>query len=269
MTILLLEFRTMRKSVLLWTCSIGCVILLMLAFYPSMRTEAMQAITNAKLDSIDPAILAAMGLQEIPDFTIITNFFGYILQFITIALMVFITQQAAALLIKEESEGTIEFLYSKPVSRSAILIQKAVALMLLFVGMLVVFTIVTIIGYLLFSDYSFAKSMAESILFYSGIFFVGCIFSAVGLLVSTIMRNARSASAFTIGIVFGTFVVGATSAVIKELSFLQYFSPMDWIKAQKLLYTGLQPMEWIIGITLILGCPLLAWFRYRKKDLLV
>lgn len=269
MNILLLELRNMRKSVLLWTLSISCVILLMLAFYPSMKTEAMQAIANAKLDSIDPAILAAMGIQEIPDFSIITNFFGYILQFITIALMVFITQQSSTLLIKEESEGTIEFLYAKPVSRTDILLQKSIAHILLFLMMMIFFIVITTAGYLIFSDYSFTKSLMECLILYGSILFVGFIFSSVGLLVSTIMKSTRSSAAYTIGIVFGTFVVGATSAVVKELEFLRYFSPMDWIKAQKLMHSGLLPMEWAIGISIIVICPLLAWLRYRRKDLLL
>ncbi|MEA4921430.1 MAG: ABC transporter permease subunit [Clostridiaceae bacterium] len=269
MSIFLLEFRNIRKSVLTWTLSVGSIIFLMLAFFPSMKTEAMQAIANAKLDSIDPAILAAMGIKEIPDFTIITNFFGYILQFITLALMVFATHQAVSMLIKEESDGTIEYLYSKPVSRDNILTQKIAAHVVSFCLMLLVFIVITISGYLAFSDYSFTKSLKESLIIYGGILFVGLIFSSVGFLASSLIRSSRSSAAITIAIVFGTFVLGATSAVVKELDFLVYFSPMDWIKAQKLLSDGLKPAEWVIGVGLILICTLCAWARYRRKDLLV
>lgn len=269
MTVFLLESRNIRKSAIAWVLSVSAVILLMLAFYPSMKSEAMQALANAKLDSIDPAVLAVMGIHEIPDFTIITNFYGYVLQFINLALMVFVTHQTVALLVKEESEGTIEYLYAKPVSRETILVQKSAAHLASFVSMLLVFTVVTIVGYLAFSDFSLGQSIRENAILYGSVLFVGLIFSAVGLLASALVRSNRSAAAITIAIVFGTFVLGAVSEVVKGLDFLVYLSPMDWIKVQKLMSVGIRPAEWAIGIGLILVCPLLAWLVYRKKDLLI
>lgn len=268
MSIFWLELRMLRKSVLAWTVCVSGVILLMLAFYPSMKTEAMQALANAKLDSIDPAVLAALGLSEIPDFSVVTNFFGYVLQFITLALMVFASHQAVALLVKEESDGTIEYLYAKPTSRLNILLQKSAAHILSLCMMLAGFFIVTVAGYLSFSDYSLMESLGESLLFYSSILFIGLIFSAVGLLASALIRSSRSAAAITIGIVFGTFVLGAASAVVKELDFLIYFSPMDWIKSHKLMTVGIRPAEWAIGLSLIAASSLLAALYYRRKDLL-
>ena len=73
----------------------------------------------------------------------------------------------------------------------------------------------------------------------------------------------------TIFIVFGTFVLGILSAVIDKLNFLIYFSPMDWIKTEKLMSEGILTPEWIIGGVLIIGCILTAFIRYRRKDLLV
>ncbi len=248
MTIFRLELRNLKKSLLAWALSVGAFIFLMLAFYPSMRTDAMQSIANTKLDAIDPAILAAMGLAEIPNFTIITNFFGYVLQFITLALMVFVVQQSATLIIKEESEGTIEYLYAKPVSRNEILIQKSLAHLFSLLALLVALTMVTLISYLVFSDYSFAQSLNECLIVYGGVLFVSLIFSALGLLASVLVKTSRSGATVTVAIVFGTFVLGVTAAVVKKLDFLIYFSPMDWIKSQKLMGTGIQPFEWLIGL---------------------
>ncbi len=269
MTVFLLELRNLRKSVLAWTLSVSVVIMLMLAFYPSMKTEAMQAIANAKLEGIDPALLAVLGLQEIPDFTVITNYFGYVLQFITLALMVYAAHQTVSLLVKEETDGTIEYLYAKPVTRDGILFQKYLAHLVLFFGMMVVFAAVTVLGYVMYSDFSFGESVREALILYGAVFFVGLIFSAAGLFASALIRSSRQASGVTIAIVFGTFVLGAMSAAVKKLDFLIYFSPMDWIKVQKLMGEGIRPAEWLIGAALIVICPLAAWMRYRRKDLSV
>lgn len=269
MTVFLLEIRNLRKSAFAWALSISAVIFLMLTFFPSMQTEAMQALSNAKLESIDPALLAALGMKEIPDFTVITNFFGYVLQYIILAFMVYVTHQTVGLLVKEESDGTIEYLYAKPVSRKTILLQKYGAHCVLLALILMVFALVSLIGYLLFSKFTFAQSLQENAINYGAALFVSLVFSAIGLLASSLVRSTRSAAAITIGVVFGTFVIGALSKVVKGLDFLIYLSPMDWIKTQKLMSIGLTPAEWAIGFAILIGCPLLAWAQYRKKDLLV
>ena len=96
----------------------------MLLFYPSMKNESMKALAGAKLEGMNPALLEAVGLSRVMDFTVITNFFGYVLQFITLAIMILVTQRAVGILSREEAEGTIEYLSSKPVSRWEIFYQK-------------------------------------------------------------------------------------------------------------------------------------------------
>ena len=268
MSIFCLELRTSRRSALLWTLFIGAVILLLLSFYPSMKTEAMQALADAKLENISPAVLAVLGLAAIPDFTVITNYFGYVLQFIVLAFAVFAVNSAVRLLVKEEGEGTVEFLYSKPVSRTDIFIQKVLSHLALCTAMVLCFAAVTVTGYMLFSDFRFAEAVRESLIFYSAVLFIAAVFSSVGFLVSAVLKNSRSSSGAAIGIVFGTFVLGAVSAAAERFAFLIYFSPMDWIKVQKLMTGGIRPAEFITGIIICIVCPAAAYRFYMKKDLL-
>ncbi len=269
MNVLLLELRNLRRSAVTWTIAVGCVIFAMLAFFPSLQTESMQSLASAKLEGVDPALLAALGLEQLPDFTKITDFFGYVLQFIVLAVMVFATQQAVNLLVKEETDGTIEYLYAKPVSRREIFFQKVFALLLLFTLMLAIFSVITVFGYLSFSDFNFTEAVRESATFFSAITFVGLVFMSIGILLSSLIRSAKSALSATISIVFGTFVLGVLSAVVNKLDFLIYASPMDWIKTQKLLSEGIRAPEWIIGVVVVAGCITAACLRYNKKDFLV
>ena len=269
MTVFLLEWRNLRRSILSSTVTICAVILLMLLFFPSMQTESMKALAGAKLEGIDPAILEALGLTNMMDFTVITNYFGYVLQFITLAVMVIVTQRAVGLLSKEEADGTIEYLYSKPVSREEIFINKTLALLASLLIMTVLFIVVTVAGYLLVTDYGFQKAVREASVFYGSILFVGMVFSAVGVLVSAFLSGGKGTGGISIGIVFGTFILGIASLTVKKLDFLIWFSPMDWIKAHKLMTGGILPEEWAVGIAVIFMCTAAAWAFYRKKDLLV
>ena len=269
MNVFFLELRNLRKSAFISTLSISGVIFALLAFFPSMQTEAMQTLAGAKMEGIDPSLLAALGLSVLMDFSVITNFFGYVLQFITLAMMVIITQQAVGLFIKEETEGTIEYLFSKPISRAELFMQKGLAHFVLFLCMDLAWAIVTVIGYLLFSNYGLPAAIKEATIFFSAIFFVGLVFSAVGVLVSTLLKSGKSTSGITTAIVFGTFLLGMMSVTVSGLDFLIWFSPMDWIKSDKLMREGILWQEWLVGIGVIVCTTMAAGIQYRRKDLLV
>ena len=267
--IFMLETRNSRKGTIMWTIIISAVILFLLAFFPSMQTESMQRLSGAKMEGIDPAVLAALGVDKLIDFTVVTNYFGYVLQFIILAIMVYVTQRAVSLLVKEETDGTIEYLYAKPISRYEIFFGKLLSNLFMYVTMLTVFAVVTVIGYLLFSDFTLGQSIKEALIFYGAILFVGIVFMSAGIFLSSLMKSSKGTSGITTAIVFGTFVLGMMSALIKGLDFMIYFSPMDWIKTQKLMADGILPGEWIVGIAVIAGCVSAACVKYGKKDFLV
>jgi ABC-2 type transport system permease protein len=270
MKVFLLELRNIRKSLLGWTISVAGVILLILAFFPSMKSGSMRQLAEAKLEGVDPALLAALGFGGvIPDLTVITNYFGYVLQFITLAIMVFVVQKAVNMLIREETEGTIEFLYGKPVSREEIFFQKLLALFAAFAAFLLVLGIVTAAGYLAFSDYGFKETIKDISIMYGGVLYVGVVFLSIGTLFSVLIPSSRSSSAVTISIVFGTFILGVMSVVVDKLDFLLYFSPMDWIKTAKLLSEGIAAEEWAVGISTAVLSVASALYLYTKKDMKV
>ncbi|MDL2324274.1 ABC transporter permease [Ruminococcaceae bacterium OttesenSCG-928-A16] len=269
MNIFLLEVRNLRRSALTGALSISGVIIVLLAFFPAMQSESMQALAGAKLEGIDEAVLQAVGLSVMFDFSVITNFFGYAIQYVTLAIMVLIVQRAVALLIKEETDGTIEYLCAKPVSRDDIMLQKLLAHLVLVVCTMAVYAVVTVASYLAVSDFTFSQAVKEVSIIFGAMLFVALVFSAIGVLASTLIKSSRGVAGVTVGLVFGTFVLGILSVVIPKLDFLLWLSPMDWVKTEKLMSEGILVQEWIVGFAVIVCGIGAAWLRYRKKDLLI
>lgn len=269
MNILKLEIRNLRRSAIISTLSLAFFIFAMLAFFPSMKSESMQSLANAKMEGVNPSLLAAMGLSQLPDFSVISVFFGYVLQFIVLAIMFITASQGVNLLHKEEAEGTIEYLYSKPISRDEIYIEKFLAHLIIMFTMLIVLSITTVIGYLLFSDFTFLQAVKEALVFYSAILFVGLIFSSISILFSALLKTNSKTNGVVFSVVLGSFICGMISSMVEKLDFLIWLSPMDWIKGEKLLSSGILPGEWILGFTIIISCLAAAWYAYRKKDFLI
>lgn len=267
MNTLKLELRNTWKSIVIGALAFCGFTFFILAFFPSMQTDAMKQLAGAKLEGIDPVLLAAFGLGELFDFTLITNYFGYVLQYLTIAVMIFMMQQAVTSLVKEETDGTIELLYSKPVSRTHIFVQKGLANLFMLLIVLAALGVTTTVGYLLFTDFTLTAAIKETSIFYGSIFYVGLIYLSVGMLLSAILKSSKSASGVVIAVVFGTYILGIIGIIVEKLSFLRYLSPMEWIKTQKLLNEGILPVEWLIGISVIVITLTAAHDIYKKRDL--
>ncbi len=267
MNVFWLELKNTWKSTLKWTIALCAITFLMLAFFPSMQTEGMKELAGAKLEGIDPMLLEALGLSEMADFTVITNYFGYLLQFTSLAIMVFVMQLAVNSLVKEETDGTIEFLYSKPITRSRIYVQKTLATALSFFLLNVELYIFTVAGYVSFSEYSFAKSIEELGRLYGAVMFAGFVFMALGMLFSSLIKGSKGSSGIVMAVVFGTYILGIMGVIVSELGFLSEISPMEWIKARKVLTNGISVKEWIIGLSVIASSFLAAHEIYKKRDL--
>ena len=269
MNVFRLEIRNLWKGTLSWAISLAAVAFLLLAFFPSMQNESMQRLAQAKLEGINPTLLMALGLALVPDFTIVTVYFGYVLQFLNLAIMIYAVQKATGMLIREESDGTIEYLYAKPVSRTDIYFQKLLANVAAFAALLLLVYAATLAGYLLFTSMAPARALREVSALFGGILFAGLVYLSVGALLSAFLPSSRSASAVTTGVVLGSFLLGILSLVVLKLDFLHYASPLDWIKASKLLDSGLTAGEWITGASIILLSQVCASLKYARKDLRV
>lgn len=269
MSVIKLEFKNNKKSLLISILTLNLTIAILLLFFPSMQNESMKALADAKLEGISPILLESLGLSEMVDFSNITTYFGYLLQFVVIAIYIFITQSAYNLLTKEERDGTIEYIYSKPIKRSELFKNKIIYLVISYSILIISLAIISLIFYLILGEYSFSKSFNEISTLYTGIYFVGFIYIAIGLLLSMFSKNVHEAFGISAGLVMLTFIVGLVSALIKKFEFLRYLSPLKWVEYQNLLNHGLKIEEIILAIIVIVSSIFISLKRYEKRDLLI
>ena len=71
-----------------------------------MAEEGLQELMAGMPDDI----LQVLGFESFPDFSKIDQFFGYIIQYVMMALLVYSISLGLNTFLKEEKDGTIEFL---------------------------------------------------------------------------------------------------------------------------------------------------------------
>lgn len=93
-------------------------------FLPSMQSSGMQDLVNTKMNALPQDMMKILHMDSMADLTNIDAYFAYVFQYIFIAACVYAALIGAQALIKEETDGTIEFLYAQPITRSSLVFGK-------------------------------------------------------------------------------------------------------------------------------------------------
>jgi ABC-2 type transport system permease protein len=261
-----LEWRKIRKGVYGWIATYSLSILMFIAFFPSMQTDSMQSLAFAKMESMSTVVLSIFGLDTIPDFTRINNYYGYVAQFMNMAACIFSATLGLNMLIREETEGTIEYLYAKPITRKEIFWQKSLTNFFGFLLFVLISSLVIFSGFVFFAKETASAALGLTVFFAKGTFFAGLVFMSIGILLSTIISSSRISSTVAFALVFGTYSLGIMSSLIKKLNFLKYLSPLDWVKYS---FTGgptFTTLTWGIGIAVIVISLIIGMLIYQNKD---
>ena len=264
-----LEWKQERGGLFVWLFFMVLIMGLMMAMFPVMANQGMEDILTTKLDAMPPEMLEAFSLTNGASLLQATGFFAYIFQYLFLAACIFATMKGAQALIKEETNGTIEYLYAQPISRKAIVTSKYIAnLVLLMIFWIVLYGAALLFIYLFKEDGAdFVEIIKDITLIFGAESLVLLFFYSIGFLFSTFIASSRSTSGVALLLVFGTYMIGLVSKMVEDYEFLRVLSPIEYAHPAALLEEGI---SWeymvicIIGSMLVLGR---SYLIYGRKDL--
>lgn len=269
MTLIKLEFRRKRKSILIWSVVVLAMMALFMSLYPQMQTEEMAALAKIKLEGLSESLLAVFGLETMPDFTKVEEYFIYVFQYIFLAACVLAVILGFDLLQGEETSGNIEYLYAMPLSRKQIYFYKTIAIVALYT---IFFVLVWLAAFALMfflkpesaaaSDI-FNKTMYLSVMY---TYLASLAYLALGILLSAAVHSYSRASSLALGVFFMTYVIGIIGNVVENAKILKYFSFYDYANPTNLFYHGAESVKVWILLGAVIVFVLLGAFIYEKKD---
>lgn len=267
MTIFKIEWQNNKKNLLAWTLVLILIIGLFMSVFPSMANSDMKEMLTTKLDSLPENMLKAFHLNSGPSLIEVTGFFAYIFQYLFIAASIYAVMLGHKMLVKEEIEGTIEFLYAQPVSRRQIVLEKIAAS----ISMLLSFWLITYLVSLGVSIFFNQGDLAIKTIF-TGLskifvteFFALILFLSLGFLLSSLLKQMNQG--ISMGLVFAFYLCGIVGDLEDKLSLLKEVSPMAQAGPALLLEN-----DWniiLIGSLAIISLLtfILALVIYERKDL--
>lgn len=271
MTLLKLEFKSLFRGMLVWGGILALMLIVFMAFFPFMESSVIQDLVGRKPDAVSSPLVEVFGLGDTPEFNNITVYFAYIMQYINIVIAIYAGILGTNALIKEETDGTIEYLYAQVITRNRIVAGKFLANFCTYGFLVFLLWMVSASLNLVFS--SGKQEVIEMLLnvnrIYMGTFLIGFIFMTMGFLVSVKLPNAKQTFGWAMAMVFGTSIIGVLSTLVDPVDFLKYLSPLDLFKPNLIIISGFNMKAVGLWSGVMILVMTLTFVLYKKKDLMV
>lgn len=254
-----------RKSTMLWTSILLLYNVSMLLLYPSMVGPLKDSM-NIMIASFPKEMLSAFGLDKVSSTEILGFYNVYCYLLVTILGGIFAVIQGSSILSKEEDEKTIEFLLSKPVSRSSIITAKIFSVLTNLVILNLIISIISFVTIELVNNDSYDRK-ALLLLFIAPIL-MQITFAAIGLLISIFIVKARINFPTGVGIVLGCYFISIIASISIKADFLKYFTPFKYVDGADIIIKQSIELKYLVIMAVVtLACVVATYIIYNKKDI--
>lgn len=266
MAIYFRELARNRTALIVWTVTMILFSVFLMTFFPTIRDQAVEL--QRLMEQYPKELVAAFNFDRLKMADPMGFYGTQVYIFITLFGSIYAMLLFISVLSREESEHTAEFLLTRPVTRSKVLIAKTMAAFTNITIFNLAFGICNLILFDLYARGEYDVNIL--ILLIIGPYLMHLLFGAVGLLISVFVVKARSVYPVSIGVVLGTYfasVVSTLSDDAKDLRYLtpfKYFDAADIVEDERIATLSLI----VLGVALIFGIGASLYF-YSKKDIAV
>lgn len=260
MTVYIKELKQSFKSWCIWTGAIVFMLLVCILIFPEMKDQ-MEGVTDIFSDMGD--FTAAFGMDKL-NFGEIMGYYGTECgNVLGIGGSFFAALTAAAVLSSEEKNRTAEFLFTHPVSRSNVLMQKLLSVYTRIIAMNIVITAASVMGFAAIGE---KIEVREFLLLHLAYMILQLEIGSVCFGISAFIR--RGSIGIGIGIAFALYFLNIVCNISEQTEALKYVTPFAYAEASDIITKS----EIDAGLILI-GCIYSAvgvcagFVKYTKKDL--
>lgn len=268
--------RDRRRSTIIWSVSVALVSVVTAAFYESLGQTAGQNTDDSS------AVSSMLGLGEGIDPRTPVGFlwamnYSNQLPWLLMALGIALGTAAIA---GDESDGTLEYLLSNPVTRTEIAVAR-------FAGMVTVLTVASIVNLVAVAVTAPLFGLGEEVtitepdgstITASGVTFDQLVVGGLSALavalgsgaVAFVLGAASGRRGFALGVSSGFAVAGyvmyTLSNVTGDHEWLTWFSPWRWFIDDAMMVNGLTvDILWPVALAAI--CLVVGWQAFLRRDL--
>ena len=258
------ELKINLKSFIIWTSILIGLFLVVFLIYPSIINSANMEMIDEMMKIFPEEMLKAFNM----DISTIDSAFGWLktegFVFELLITGVYSGILGSNILLKEESDKTIEYLNSVPVTRKNIVLNKILCGLFYIILMIVIIGIFNFIGLSLSGEFDRKSYILLSItpLFSSIVIFAICLF------LSTFTHKTKKTLGISLGIVFVSYFLNVISEIGESTEFLKYISIFTLADIRNvILNVSINPILVVLAICITIVFMILTMIHYEKKEL--
>ena len=258
------EMKINLKSFIIWTSILIGLFLVVFLVYPSIVNSENMEMMDEMMKMFPEEMLKAFNM----DISSIDSAFGWLktegFVFVLLITGIYSGILGSNILLKEESDKTIEYLNSVPVTRKKIVASKILCGILYIILMILFLGVFNFVGLSLSGDFDRKSYLLLSItpIFSSLVIFAVCIF------LSTFTHKTKKTLGISLGIVFASYFLNIISEMGESTEFLKYISIFTLADIRNVIINvSINPLMVALAMEITVIFMILTTIRYEKKEL--
>ena len=252
-----------RWSIMWWSIAVVGFILLNLVFYPTFKDQAAELEKSlSQLPESAKALFAGSS-----DFVSPVGYLNSQIFFLMLPMLLTILTigLGSSIVAREESDGTIELLLARPISRNKLLLSKSIAaiIILLTVSLMAFLSIaitVKIVDITVPLRYITVATLGSVIL--------ALCFGSIAFVVTMLSKSSKTASIGIATLVaFGGYIVVSLSSTVKWLKNPGKIFPAYYYKPEDILRGNINWKYFVFPVSIIAISAIISWWSFNHRDI--
>lgn len=258
------ELKVNLRGFLIWTGTMLVILLLIYMVYPSIVSDGKGNKVNEMLEAFPSDLLKAFNM----DLVGLDTAYGWLksegFTFLYLLIGIYACLLGSNILLKEESEKTIEYLASLPITRRKIAADKILVAMIYIISMIAALGVFNMIAL------NITENPDNKQLFLLSLtpIFPAIVLFALGFFIATFTHKTKKMLGISIGMVFAMYILGVISEMGESVKGLKYLSAFTLADSRSVITnTELKPVYPIVSLILFAALIIMSLVRYQKKEL--
>ena len=259
------ELKVNLKSFIIWLSILMFIFLLVYLIYPFILTDETMKNIDELIKVLPEELLKTFNM----DMTSISTAYGWFksegFTFILIITGLYSSILGGTILLKEESDKTIEYLYTLPIKRKDIVTSKII------VGLIYITLMVLIFGLFNYISMSIIGNLQvkQFVLLSITPLLISYPLFAINLFISTFLHKTKKVIGISLGMVFIFYIINILSELSAKVEILKYFSIYTIADIRNVITDiRINPIYLIISILITLVFIMLSYKKYENKELI-
>ncbi len=260
MTVTVHELKQSRKSLLVWTASIGFFIATCIFLFPQMKSETDKM---SEMFASMGSFTAAFGMDRLNFGTLIGFYAVECGNILGLGGAFFACITAVSALSREEKDKTAEFLLTHPASRTSIVTQKLLAVLIQIAVLNLAVFALAVISIVLIGE---SVAWKEICLMHTAYLMMQLELAGICFGLSAFL--CRGSIGAGIGLAAGMYFLNIIANISDKAKALKYLSAYGYTDAADILADGkLDAPMLLIGAAFAAAGITAAYLKYKRKDI--